>query len=98
MLQNSRKTLGIKTNTVYKIPPGGEVDHIQPVAYSLNATKWCYTSVYENISSNKMVLYFCTREYISQQNGVILVFTRIYLATKWCYTSVYENISRNKMA
>ena len=33
MLQNPRKTLGFKKNMVYKIPPGGEVNHIQPVAY-----------------------------------------------------------------
>ena len=33
MLQNPRKTLGYKKNMVYKIPPGGEVNHIQPVAY-----------------------------------------------------------------
>ena len=33
MLQNPCKTLGFKTNMVYKIPPGGEVNHIQPVAY-----------------------------------------------------------------
>ena len=33
MLQNPFKTLGYKKNMVYKIPPGGEVNHIQPVAY-----------------------------------------------------------------
>ena len=33
MLQNPRKTLGFKKNLVYGIPPGGEVNHIQPVAY-----------------------------------------------------------------
>ena len=33
MLQNPCKTLGFKKNIVYKIPPGGEVNHIQPVAY-----------------------------------------------------------------
>ena len=34
MLQNPCKTLGFKKNMVYKIPPGGgEVNHIQPVAY-----------------------------------------------------------------
>ena len=33
MLQNLCKTLGFKKNMVYKIPPGGEVNHIQPVAY-----------------------------------------------------------------
>ena len=33
MLQNPRKTLTFKKNMVYKIPPGGEVNHIQPVAY-----------------------------------------------------------------
>ena len=40
MLQNPRKTLGLKKNMVYKVPPGGggggEVNHIQPVAYILN--------------------------------------------------------------
>ena len=39
MLQNPRKTLGFKKNMVYKIPPGGgggEVNHIQPVAYMLS--------------------------------------------------------------
>ena len=35
MLQNPRKTLGFKKNMVYEIPPGGEVNHIQPVAYNL---------------------------------------------------------------
>ena len=38
MLQNPRKTLGFKKNMVYKIPPGGEVNHIQPVAYSRERT------------------------------------------------------------
>ena len=33
MLQNPCKTLGFKKNMVYKIPPGGEVNYIQPVAY-----------------------------------------------------------------
>ena len=34
MLQNPCKTLGFKKNMFYKIPPGGgEVNHIQPVAY-----------------------------------------------------------------
>ena len=33
MLQNAFKTLGFKKNMVYKIPPGGEVNHIKPVAY-----------------------------------------------------------------
>ena len=33
MLQNPCKTLSFKKNMVYKIPPGGEVNHIQPVAY-----------------------------------------------------------------
>ena len=33
MLQNPRKTFGFKKKMVYKIPPGGEVNHIQPVAY-----------------------------------------------------------------
>ena len=32
MLQNPCKTLGFKKNMVYEIPPGGEVNHIQPVA------------------------------------------------------------------
>ena len=37
MLQNPCKTLGFKKNMVYKIPPGGggEVNHIQPVAYGV---------------------------------------------------------------
>ena len=35
MLQNPCKTLGFKKNMVYKIPPGGgEINHIQPVAYT----------------------------------------------------------------
>ena len=33
MLQNPCKTLGFKKKTLYTIPPGGEVIHIQPVAY-----------------------------------------------------------------
>ena len=33
MLQNPCKTLGFKKNMVYKIPPGGEINHIQPVTY-----------------------------------------------------------------
>ena len=34
MLQNARKTLGFKKNMVFEIPTGGgEVNHIQPVAY-----------------------------------------------------------------
>ena len=43
MLQNPRKTLGFKKNMVYKIPPGGggggEVNHIQPVAYNFNVSQ-----------------------------------------------------------
>ena len=35
MLQNPCKILAFKKNVVYKIPlGGGEVSHIQPVAYS----------------------------------------------------------------
>ena len=33
MLQNVRKTIGFKKNMVYKIPPGGKVNHICPAAY-----------------------------------------------------------------
>ena len=36
MLQNPCKTLDFMKNMVYKIPPGGEVNHIQPVAYRSN--------------------------------------------------------------
>ena len=36
MLQNLCKTLGFKKIMVYKIPLGGEVNHIQPVAYCLS--------------------------------------------------------------
>ena len=40
MLQNPCKTLGFKKNMVYEIPPGGgEVNHIQPVAYSISKNK-----------------------------------------------------------
>ena len=40
MLQNPCKTLGFTKNMVYKIPPGGgEVNHIQPVAYSFRHLK-----------------------------------------------------------
>ena len=45
MLQNPCKTLGFKKNMVYKIPPGGEVNHIQPVAYnarSLIFSSWLF--------------------------------------------------------
>ena len=38
MLQNPCKTLGFKKNMVYKIPPRGEVNHIQPVAYPVCMT------------------------------------------------------------
>ena len=41
MLQNPCKTLGFKKNMVYKIPPGGgEVNHIQPVAYNNMDPQW----------------------------------------------------------
>ena len=40
MLQNPRKILGFKKNMVYKIPPGGEVNHIQPVAYKEEEEKF----------------------------------------------------------
>ena len=33
MLQNPCKTLGFMKNMVYNIPAGGEVNHIQQVAY-----------------------------------------------------------------
>ena len=50
MLQNPCKTLGFKKNMVYKIPPWGEVNHIQPVAYFLsrekpNAGQNCFQTV-----------------------------------------------------
>ena len=42
MLQNPRKTISFKKNIVYKIPPGGEVNHIQPVAYTSGyLNQWC---------------------------------------------------------
>ena len=37
MLQNPCKTFGYKKNVAYKIPPGGEVNHIQPVGHSIRA-------------------------------------------------------------
>ena len=40
MLQNPCKTLSFKKKMVYKIPPGGEVNHIQPVAY-IERTRIC---------------------------------------------------------
>ena len=46
MLQNPCKTLGFKKNMVYKIPPGGEVNHIQPVAYHIQ-------NAYLNMSVNE---------------------------------------------
>ena len=46
MLQNPRKTLGFKKNMVYKIPPGGEVNYIQPVAYDQDKTKYIYVHYY----------------------------------------------------
>ena len=33
MVQKTRKTLGFKKIMVYKIPPGGWVNHIWPLAY-----------------------------------------------------------------
>ena len=39
MLQNPSKTLGFKKNMVYEIPPGGEVNHIQPVAYIVSTSQ-----------------------------------------------------------
>ena len=45
MLQNPRKTLGFMKNMVYKIPPGGKVNHIQPVAYIISCLQLIrYTS------------------------------------------------------
>ena len=38
MLQNPCKTLGFKKNMVYKIPPEGEVNHIQPVTLAVFST------------------------------------------------------------
>ena len=35
MLQNPCKTFGFKKNMLYKIPPGGKVNHIQPMAYKI---------------------------------------------------------------
>ena len=41
MLQNPCKTLGFMKNMVYEIPPGGgEVNHIQPVAFNSNTWKF----------------------------------------------------------
>ena len=51
MLQNPCKTFGFKKNMVYKIPPGGggEVNHIQPVAYyeifRIDVGKGCINTV-----------------------------------------------------
>ena len=44
MLQNPCKTLGFKKNMVYEIPPGGEVNHIQPVAYNEHVSAILYFS------------------------------------------------------
>ena len=54
MLQNPCKTLGFKKNMVYKIPPGGEVNHIQPVAYYIFSVQFIniisrYTKIGYNI-------------------------------------------------
>ena len=50
MLQNPCKTLGFKKNMVYKIPPGGEVNHIQPVAY-------CVTKEQPHIAYQSLYLF-----------------------------------------
>ena len=47
MLQNPCKTMGFKKNMVYKIPPGGEVNHIQPVAYKVSVNRVASSAVLE---------------------------------------------------
>ena len=56
MLQNPCKTLGFKKNMVYKIPPGGgEVNHIQPVAYIVTKQK-CLNKLIQEINNNVCLL------------------------------------------
>ena len=56
MLQNPCKTLGFKKNMVYKIPPGGgEVNHIQPVAYYKKRTKVWYFSQQRRAFETRMM-------------------------------------------
>ena len=46
MLQNPCKTLDFKKSMVYKIPPGGgEVNHIQPVAYTSRTSSDLETNI-----------------------------------------------------
>ena len=62
MLQNPCKTLGFKKNMVYKIPPGGEVNHIQPVAYKQPLKKKTKIGFQDRLSLNACQKYcgaFC---------------------------------------
>ena len=56
MLQNPCKTLGFKKNMVYKIPPGWEVSHIQPVAYKTSEKIVNLTETLTRICENYRVL------------------------------------------
>ena len=48
MLQNPCKTFGFKKNMVYKIPLlGGEVNHIQPVAYTGPLKKLFHYAIFQ---------------------------------------------------
>ena len=76
MLQNACKTLGFKKNMVYKIPPGGgEVNHIQPVAYNKfnNTRARMLDSIYHVIKShlcckNVIILSLCTQRCYGRHN------------------------------
>ena len=67
MLQNARKTLGFKINMVYKIPPGGEVNKTQPVAYCFLLLLFCFlVGVYCFFLNGGGLVIFLVGQYISK--------------------------------
>ena len=79
MLQNPCKTLGFKTSIVYKIPlggGGGEVNHIQPVAYYQHS----------EIAPNH-ILFFLQAKFLTLKKIRMLIIISI-LSHKFIYKSI----------
>ena len=95
MLQNPRKTLGYTKNMVYKIPlggGGGEVNHIQPVAYvgkSVLLMRSCLLLILSHNEQTKSITSRTERQvpdYPSKYNGTF----QMSLLLTCCTVEVYR--------
>ena len=91
MLQNPCKTLGFKKNMVYKIPPGGEVNHIlgvvEVVGSNLARGKIFTASIGSVDSQYPSVFMYCLNlhQFLILCSSKTMMFVKLYFRTSDIY-------------